>query len=103
MDRRYSTLLPCAVGVIMVYGETGRQIHLSLPLPDVRALARSVNEQPSREICDAIVTAAAAIVRRSQHGSVDPYWLHAEVQQSHPNVTIGQVAYVLLAWLQVPR
>ncbi|MCP3785262.1 hypothetical protein NLX85_18005 [Micromonospora sp. A3M-1-15] len=87
----------------MVYGVTGRQIHLSLPLPELRALARSINEQPSREICDAIVAAAAAMVRRSQSGPVDPYWLHAEVQQNHPSVSIGQVAWVLLAWLQVPR
>ena len=103
MDPRYSAFLPCGGGVIMVYGETGRQVHLSLPLPDVRVLARSITEQPSVEICDAIFTAAEAIATRAPDGSVDLYWLHAEVQQTHPSVSIGQVAWALLAWLQVPQ
>ncbi|MEV4825737.1 hypothetical protein [Micromonospora sp. NPDC049274] len=87
----------------MVYGETGGQVHLSLPQPDVRALASSVNEPPSREICAAISAIAEAIARESENGQVDAYRLHAEVQLTHPSVSIGQVVWALQAGREVPQ
>jgi hypothetical protein len=87
----------------MVYGKQPGGVHLSLPLPDMRALAKSAGAQPSAEIRDAIITVATAGARRSRDGEIDPYRLHAKVQQTYPSVSIGQVASVLLAWLRVPQ
>ncbi|GAA1778504.1 hypothetical protein [Luedemannella helvata] len=88
----------------MVYSEQpGRPVHLSLPLPDMQALANSMKEPPSAELHAAIIAAATASAEQSHAGLVDPYRLHAKVQLSYPSVSIGQIASVLLAWRRVSR
>jgi hypothetical protein len=82
----------------MVYEEQpGRQIYLTLPLPNVQTLAQSISEPPPDDIRDEIVEVALANLEQAPDGPIDPYRLHADVLQTSPSVTIGEVAWVLLA------
>ncbi len=84
----------------MVYDdETGRPVHLSLPLPDLEALARNMRYPPTQDLAHDIAARADWL---HQNGyEIDPYWLHGELLQDWDDVEIGQVAAVLLAWLNV--
>lgn len=79
--------------------ETGRPVHLSLPWPDLEALARSMRDRPAQDLAHDIVDRAYWLHENGYE--IDPYWLHAELLQDWNDVEIGQVAAVLLAWLAV--
>ena len=87
-------------GVHMVHDdETGRPVHLSLPLPDLEVLARSMRNRPTQDLAHDIADRADWLHENGYE--VDPYWLYGELLQDWDNVEIGQVATVLLAWLEV--
>jgi len=88
----------------MVYDEQpGPPVHLTLPLPDVKALARGQRKPPSRRVRDTIVQVTRAALQRSPGTSIDPYRLHADLLTVLPDVTIGEVAWVLLTSFEVAR
>lgn len=75
--------------------------HKGLPWPTLQQVADADGSAPPAEVEAAIVAAAAKVQEEiglpaPGGGSVDAYWVHAEVHQIHPDVTIGQVARVLL-------
>lgn len=78
--------------------------HKDLPWPALQQVADAdTSPAPSAEVEAAIIAAAAKVEREQGTSStgelddLDAYWIHAEVHQVHPDVTIGQVARVLLA------
>lgn len=79
----------------MVYDDMGSDPvyfrNLDLPMPNLQELASGPEETPSEEIRELVLATA-----RKGDGEVNPYWLHAEVQQTRRDVTIGQVARILL-------
>jgi hypothetical protein len=83
--------------------DAGRPIHLSLTMPGLQALARSAKQAPPAEAQQLIVAVAEAARGRSGDGLINPYQLHHDVHAVFEDVTIGQVASVLLAWIQVAR
>jgi hypothetical protein len=74
-------------------------VYLSLPLPEMRELASSMEDVPPDEVQDVIVDIAEEHHEQSSNGVIDPYWIHADVQEIYEDVSIGQVAAVLLAWV----
>lgn len=88
----------------MIYdGQPGPPVHLTLHLPDVEALARDLREPPPRMVHDAIVKVTRTALELSPGASIDPYRLHADLLLAFPDVTIGEVAWVLLASFEVVR
>ncbi|WP_250003615.1 hypothetical protein [Actinoplanes sp. M2I2] len=77
--------------------------HLRLSDPSLRALAAAMTVLPSEQMRQSIEAAAQAMPRSGDDGKVDPYWLYYEIRQIHPEVTIDQVAWVLLALLESPQ
>jgi hypothetical protein len=77
--------------------------HLRLSVPSLRALAASMTIRPPEEMQRHIVAVAQAMQQQAEDGRVSPYWLHFEVCQTYREATIGQVAWVLMAWLQIPQ
>jgi len=77
----------------MLYDEASldRLPHLSLPMPTLRELASHGEPDVSAEVRAAILDHAA-----NENGEVNPYWVHAQTHQQYRDVTIGQVARVLL-------
>lgn len=70
----------------------GLPLHLRLPMPTLRQLASHPESEISDEVRAAVLGHAA-----NSDGEVDPYWVHARTHQTHRDVTIGQVAQILLA------
>lgn len=73
--------------------------HHRLPMPTLEALADYVDSggdpRPDRDLIAAVHAAVARI--QSKGGEHDsPYWVHAETHQARRDVTIGQVAWVLV-------
>ncbi len=68
--------------------------HKDLPWPTLQQVADADGTKPSADVERAIVVAVEEALRSK--GTYDPYWIHAEVHQAYPDVTIGQVARVLI-------
>ena len=88
----------------MVY-DTNNDSHpyLRLPVPSLRTLAASTTLDPPAAMWRDITAAAQTLLERADDGKVDPFDVHLVVHQVHRDVTIGQIARVMLAWLQIPR
>ena len=88
----------------MVY-DTNSDNHpyLRLPVPSLRTLAASTTLDPPAAMWRDIVAAAQTLLNQANDGKVDPFDVHLVVHQAYTDVTIGQVARVMLAWLQIPR
>jgi len=82
----------------MLYDEASldRHRHLSLPMPTMEQLASHSEPEVSGEVRAAILDNAANDSRSLDNGEVNPYWVHAVTHQVYRDVTIGQVARVLL-------
>ncbi|GID29955.1 hypothetical protein [Paractinoplanes brasiliensis] len=88
----------------MVYDdETGKLVHLGLPLPTMRELADAMAEPPSSEVTAAIIESARRRTRRLGRWKVHPYRLEAALRRSGVDVSVDQVAWVILTWLRVLR
>lgn len=81
--------------------DTGRAIHVGLPLPTVQELADRMAYPPSAELQDHIVILARRRAERLGWWRVNPIRLAEKLQKSGVEVTAEQVAYVLLTRLQV--
>lgn len=86
----------------MVYDdETGPLIRLTLPLPDVQELADRVTDPPAPEIENLIVQFAIDRAERLAGLEVDPYLLQDDLYEDNIDVSLEQIAWVLLTRLRV--
>jgi hypothetical protein len=77
--------------------------HIRLSVPKLQALAATMTTPPTEEVRYHIVTVARRMIEEADDGKVSPGWLLYEVHQTYDDVTIDQVAWVLMVWLQIPR
>jgi hypothetical protein len=81
--------------------DTGRLIHLDLPLDVVNALARAITQPPEPWLADAIV----AEVNRQAHWpgglEVSPHRVAETLQLGGAGVSVEQVAWVMLTRMRV--
>lgn len=88
----------------MVYDdETGRRVHLSLPLDDMRALADRMDNRPTRAEQDAIVRAVKRRAKGPDRPKVSPSWVRADLRHASIEVTVEQVAWVMVNVMKAPE
>lgn len=76
---------------------------LGLHMPRMEELAASMQIRPSEKLQRHIMATAEAMRKQTSDRTVNPYWLWGEVRQKTRNVTIDQVAWVLVEWVQLRR
>ena len=87
----------------MVYEDQADINPLGLHMPQMQELAASMRIRPSEELQRHIKDRAEAMHEQTSDRTVNPYWLWGEVRQHDRDVTIDQVAWVLVEWVQIRR
>ena len=90
----------------MVYDdETGRRVHLSLPLEDLRELAARMpmTHQPSPAKTEAIVRAVKRRARGPNRPKVSTSRIKSDLRRSKIDVTVEQVAWVMVTVMRAPE
>jgi hypothetical protein len=88
----------------MVYDDdTGRRVHLSLPLEDIEELAARMTYQPTRYVADAIVRAVKRRARGTNRPKVSPSRVKSDLSYANIEVTVEQVAWVMVTVMRAPQ
>jgi hypothetical protein len=87
----------------MVYEDQPDLNPLGLHLPEMQELAASMQVRPSATLQRHIEQRAEVMRTQASDGTVNPYWLWGEIRQLDRAVTIDQVAWVLVEWVQIRR
>jgi hypothetical protein len=83
--------------------ETGRRVHLSLPLEDMHELAARMVHRPTPAMADAIVKAVKRRARGRNRPKVSPSRIKSDLRRARIDVTVEQVAWVMVNVMRAPR
>jgi hypothetical protein len=82
--------------------ETGRRVHLSLPLEDMQDLAARMTHRPTQAAVDAIVRAVKHRARGRNRPKVSPSRIRSDLRRAQFDVTVEQVAWVMVTVMRAP-
>ncbi|GAB7043947.1 hypothetical protein JCM9533A_77980 [Catenuloplanes niger JCM 9533] len=88
----------------MVYDDdTGRRVHLSLPLESMKELAARMSNRPLPAIVDAIARAVRRRAKGPNRPKVSPSRIKSDLRRSQIDVTVEQVAWVMVNEMRAPE